>query len=149
MDNKALLTALKALDKAHGGSMSTSELTEWSDKTTPLLAFNPKYQDAFIKKKRTLSFLNLPDGIRDAALEGMVSTLKMAIAELEHPVAKAQSDLTLPEKITFRWLLDHVPIRLWGAFCALLLAAFVIGAGLSRNQAIAPLIAKIEKLLGL
>jgi len=149
VETKALLAALKALDKEHGGTMTNSELTEWSDKTTPLLAFNPEHQKAFIKKRRTLSFLNQPESIRVAALEAMVSTLKMAIAELEYPVAKAQFDLTLPEKITVRWLQDHVPMRMWGAFFTLLLAAFVLGASLSCNQTISLLIINIAKLWGL
>lgn len=48
------------------------------------------------------------------------------------PSSSAKADLPVPERVTLRWLFQHVPVGLWFSAAALLCTVFVLGVQSSR-----------------
>lgn len=62
----------------------------------------------------------------------------MTKGDVKSPSAiAAQEPLAIPEKITLRWLFNHVPYTYWVAFIGLLFAAFSLGVAAIARLSIA------------
>lgn len=48
------------------------------------------------------------------------------------PDAGSKKILSYPDKVTFKWLKDHVPIKLWLALAGVIVAVFVGGVQASK-----------------
>ena len=55
--------------------------------------------------------------------------------------------LTAPEKVTVRWLIDNVPVKVWFILAVSLLTTFLVGVAAGHSEPTRALIADIEALL--
>ena len=77
--------------------------------------------------------------LRDTIVE--LETIADHYATLGEPKRRLPA-LKYPEKITLGWVWNNASYSLWGWFCGLLAAAFMLGVGVARS----PLYAQSEKL---
>lgn len=65
---------------------------------------------------------------------------------LNNYVADTQNDLSVPEKVTLKWLYSHVPIKFWWLLIVLTFTAFMAGVLAARLSIIQELVSLIFKL---
>lgn len=61
---------------------------------------------------------------------GILKAVKQEIdgGSLPGKASSVQKPLATPEKVTLRWLFNHVPFRIWAMLIGFLIAAFTFGA---------------------
>jgi hypothetical protein len=81
------------------------------------------------------------------SIEDIVSVINSVITRLkrnpdfyikkEEPIKPSEpekTELQPPEKVTLKWIWEHVPYRYWLAFFGLLISAFLIGASIGETK---------------
>jgi hypothetical protein len=65
-------------------------------------------------------------------------------AAVAAPAPMTTASLSAPEKVTLRWMYDHVPVRLWLGGIALLLTVFFIGFAVGQVPAVRAVVCSIK-----
>lgn len=144
-DRTHLLESLKALRRERSTSSpfgSHIAFLQWSDQVLPLLAFDEKLAAEF---KHLVEAATSVETWRPKMyapnVNNAISCVAQATAALEHAatqVATAPSPaglgLAAPDKVTAKWLYEHVPLSLVGGGIVLLATAFGLGLTFSETQ---------------
>ncbi|MFL0995628.1 hypothetical protein ACJO1Z_22830 [Vibrio parahaemolyticus] len=143
--NDELLTELKKLQKTRGDLSAFSshdDFLPWSDEIPPLLEFD----ESLCKK-----FVFWADHVKSAyrmgrshhdALGECIGVVNQAIKKLEIRASsnielyqtEPDSDLCYPDKITLKWLYQHVPWSMWVGFIGVLITTFSLGIAFSETE---------------
>ncbi|MCM2309443.1 MAG: hypothetical protein NDI91_18460 [Sulfuritalea sp.] len=139
-----LIAKLKKLQYQRSGSSPFQyfvDFLRWSDNVSPLLSFNPQFQDAFkrcvgVAKAQHSSGYTGAEQINEA-----IGILNQAVLSLETPPIKSSTlstqgkpILEAPAKVTVKWLYEHVPFMLVLGGFTLLGSAFAGGIAFSETQ---------------
>lgn len=145
-DQPRMLESLKALRRERATSSpfgSHIEFLRWSDQVLPLLAFDKKLAAAFKHLVEAATIVETWRPERYAPnVNSAVGCVARGIAALEHAAAAQAAAapslptpaLAAPNKVTIKWLYEHVPLPLVGGGMALLAAAFGLGLAFSETQ---------------
>ena len=128
------LERLKSLKKSRGDINAFKKHDEfllWSDSIAPLLEFDDKLHNSFIKNSNLVKVqYNMGIDHRNSLGE-TIGLVNQAIIKLElEPENEDQnldennSDIQFPDKITIKWLYQHAPLGWWGSLLGLLITAF-------------------------
>jgi hypothetical protein len=136
MNTEELIELLKQLQTTAGGEGSFRKhesLLAWIDKVDPLLKYDDEHYALFMNAALKVSIPNISPHTAIPCLNIMKSVVNRAITELENGITSPQvprlEQLKYPEKITLKWIWDHVPaIYLWSF---LLILAFVFALGIT------------------
>ena len=142
-----ILAELKAIRQARSNVSPFKNHTEflrWADKAQSLLAFNPQLAADF---KGSVDAATAVEKWRPerypVAVNGAIGSVNEAITLLEIQIASTPntpapeprtSSLAPPEKVTIRWLIDHVPFFLVVGGAALLVSTFGLGVAFSETH---------------
>ena len=148
-DLSRMLESLKALrlERSNSSPFGThTEFLRWSDQVLPLLAFDEKLAAEF---KHLVEAATAVESWRPERyvpnINNAVGCVTRAIALLEHafapipahnapPPTPAPPSLSAPDKVTVKWLYEHVPLRLVSGGLGMLAAAFALGIAFSETQ---------------
>ncbi|TCT64569.1 hypothetical protein [Vibrio crassostreae] len=143
--NDKNLTELRKLQKVRGDLSAFSchdEFLPWADEVPPLLEFDrPLYEKFIFWSKHVKSAYRMGRPHHDALGE-CIGIVNQAVKKLELAPTlfeeansnKPIENLKYPEKVTLKWLYQHVPWGVWSGLLALLVASFTLGIGFSETQ---------------
>lgn len=140
MDNNQILSQLKQLrvDDAETAFPTHKLCNDWADNVAPLLKFNPSYYNSFMHSLQYIRIKKLSAQTIMPHLHNMVGIVKQAIIELENnitspsKITNKDKVLSPPEKVTLKWIGEHVPLKYYWSFALILV--FVFGLGITFAQ---------------
>jgi hypothetical protein len=130
-----LLAKLKPLQHQRGDVSlfpTHTEFQTWSDNALPLLAFNPSLQSQ-LKSAVHAAYINLVQEFPEGVLSNInraIGIVNQAVIELESAPLVAHAKfipLEVPEKLTLRWVQNHVPWPVYVALCTAFIFFFTLG----------------------
>lgn len=141
----ALLAELKKLQHQRSDSSPFAghiEFLQWADNVSSRLSFDPPLQSSFKSRIRTATIQHSGGRSNTEQINEAIGLLNQAVLLLEtppfqsvqpsEPVLKTQ--LEAPQKVTVKWLYEHVPLTLFLGGVAMLVSAFVAGMTFSQSQ---------------
>jgi hypothetical protein len=146
---RSTLAQLRAIRQDRGSRSPFQDHTAflcWTDEAAPLLSFNAALAQEFAGNVHSAKMLfgwKEKEGRYDGAVSEAIGTVNKAIALLEAQIASATESpgvtaitppLVAPERVTIRWLVDHVPVPSLGGGVALLISTFGAGVVFSETQ---------------
>jgi flagellar biosynthesis chaperone FliJ len=118
MDNSERLQKLKNLKiERHEGALfkSLNDCMIWIDKVAPLLKYDEDHYNDFHAHAQYVRITALSADAIMPHLNSMIGIVDQAIIELENNIEsphKAENcKLEYPEKVTLKWIWDHVPAK--------------------------------------
>ena len=146
-DPQRTLESLKSLRHERGGASPFATHTDflrWADQAAPLLAFNPEMAEEFNSSASAATTVRTwkPEKYVPA-INNAIGAVNRAITLLEHAAAPAHAHvstistpmiLVAPDKVTIKWLYEHVPFSLVGGGVGVLAAAFLFGLAFSGTR---------------
>ncbi len=106
-------------------------LLKWIDKVAPLLKYNNEHYRLFMDAALRVSIPGISSRTADPCLNIMKGVVNRAITELENDITSPQDtkkeELKYPDKITLKWLRDHVPAHFFWSFVLILFFMFCLG----------------------
>ena len=144
----SVLAELKTIRHERGANSPFKDHTDflrWSDKAEPLLAFHPGFTEEFKGSVNAAkNLLGWEESKYVGAINNAIGVVNKAITLLEtqsvslEAVALAPEvqprPLAAPDKITIKWLYEHVPLPFVVGGVGALAAAFAIGLTFSETQ---------------
>lgn len=134
MNKQSILNQLKEQfnnPKLSSGFDTQHDCIKWVTNVTPLFKFS---NDIYNKIKEYSAILNIKGLSRDTyatALNQIIRIGKETIFELgnktEAPKNKEKSSLQYPDKVTLKWLWEHIPARYVWSFILALIFVFMLG----------------------
>lgn len=155
--NEVLLHALKKLqyERSDISPFPTHiDFLKWADQVLPLLSYDEKLK---IKFKRHVASAHLSNSLRTgdttANINSAIGLLNQVVSGLEMHQKQPQlvtellskpKSLELPQKMTVKWLYEHVPLPFYVWFFGLVIAAFTSGIVFAETPLYSLLKAKIS-----
>lgn len=141
MNSKEHLEQLRSLqitDKNEVIFHKHTSLLKWIDNVAPLLKYNNEHYSLFMDAALKVSVPGISSLTGIPCLNIMKSVVNRAIIELENdiqtPEITKEKELKYPEKVTLKWLWEHVPaIYLW-SFILILIFVFSLGIMFSQTK---------------
>jgi hypothetical protein len=144
----SVLAELKTIRYERGTRSPFKDHTEflrWSDKAEPLLAFHPGFTEEFKGSVHSAkNLLGWKEEKYDGAINNAIGVVNKAITLLEtqvvalEPAALAPEvqsrPLAAPDRVTLKWLYEHVPFPLAAGAVGTLVAAFLLGLAFSETK---------------
>ena len=146
-DPQRTLESLKSLRHERGDTSPFATHTDflrWADRAAPLLTFNPGLAEEFKNSASAATTVRTwkPEKYVPA-IDNAIGAVNRAITLLEHAAAPAPAHVSpsptptilgTPEKVTIRWLYEHVPFSLVGGGLGVLATAFLLGLAFSETR---------------
>lgn len=149
MNNKELIDQLKKLqitnENEHAIFSDYKLLRLWIDKAAPLLKYNNEHYVSFMNSANRC-VQGISSRTATPCLNNMKSVINRAIIELENDIKSPNlipqkesiitPDKTIkyPEKITLKWLWEHVPAIYFWSFIGILFFVFSLGIAFSQTK---------------
>ena len=131
-----LLKELQTTARTEGMFRKHESLLAWIDKVAPLLKYSNEHYSLFMDAALKVSAPGISTRTGIPCLNIMRSVVNRVIIELENNIASPQAikqkELSPPEKVTLKWIWEHVPAIYFWSF--LLILAFVFGLGITFGQ---------------
>ena len=140
MNNNQLLKQLKQLkiDDIKKSFSTHKEWNDWADNVAPLLKYNPDHYSSFMNSLQYIRIETLSAATIVPHLYNMTGIVKQAIIELESnidPHRKTENfKLEYPQKVTLKWIWEHVPAKYYWSFFLILFFAFSLGIAFSQTN---------------
>jgi hypothetical protein len=141
MDNKERLQKLKNLKiERHEGALfkSSNDCMVWIDNVAPLLKYDNNHYNNFLAHAQYVRVTTLSADAIMPHLNSMIGIVDQAVIELENdinPPQKAESnELEYPERMTLKWIWEHVPANYYWSFLLILFFAFSLGIAFSQTN---------------
>jgi hypothetical protein len=139
MNNKDRLQKLKQLkiERREGALFkSSNDCMIWIDNVAPLLKYDENHYNNFLTHAQFARITSLSADAIMPHLNTMIGIVDQAVIELENDIDSPQkaenNKLEYPEKMTLKWIWEHVPaIYLWSL---LLVLVFVFSLGITFSQ---------------
>lgn len=142
MDNNQILLKLKQLkiDDIDKSFSTHKEWNDWADNVAPLLKFNSLYYSSFMNSLQYIRIKALSSQTILPHLHNMVGIVKQAIIELENNITSPSKitnnikSISSPEKVTLKWMWEHVPVKYYWYFALILFFVFSLGITFAQTS---------------
>jgi hypothetical protein len=132
------LKSLKIERRESGGLFKTgNDCMIWIDNVAPLLKYDEDHYNNFLAHADVVRITSLSAGTLMPHLNSMVGIVDQATIELENDITrphKADAKLEYPDKVTLKWLWEHVPAKHYWSFLLILFFAFSLGIAFSQTS---------------
>lgn len=142
MDNSERLQKLKSLKIVRREDKSlfktANDCMTWIDNVAPLLKYDEDHYNNFLDHAAIARITSLSAGTLMPHLNAMVGIVDQTIIELENnitsPHTSKQKALEYPEKMTLKWIWEHVPANYYWSFLLILFVVFTLGITFSQTN---------------
>jgi hypothetical protein len=141
MDSDERLLKLKTLkiERREGPLFKTAnDCMFWIDNVAPLLKYDEDHYNTFLAHAQYVRITTLSADAIMAHLNSMIGIVDQAIIELENNIEsphKAENGkLEYPEKMTLKWIWEHVPANYYWYFLLILFFVFSLGVAFSKTN---------------
>jgi hypothetical protein len=133
-----LLKELQTTARSEGAFRKHESVLAWIDTVAPLLKYDDEHYELFMDAALKVSIPNISSHTAIPCLNIMKSVVNRAIIELENditsPQAPKQEALKYPDKMTLKWIWDHVPANYYWSFLLILVFVFSLGITFSKTN---------------
>ena len=138
MNNQEKINRLRELANAPDvtkGFSSQSACIKWVNEIGKFVNHNPYFYQVFSEQLDIIDTVGLRQGnLYSTAINKILTLINQVITDLEAGYPKPDKkiktkkiDFENPEKVSLRWLWDHVPIRFWLYLVGVLFSVFLLG----------------------
>lgn len=136
----SLVNNLENLKKERSEALPFDDLLEfenWADEVLPLLRFSTslfsRFNSCITSAKVTHRMGNHVDSATN--MNEAIGILNQAITEAQREDQAIEfKELAYPDKVTVRWLLNHVEVKHWLLAVSILASAFVAGVSVGQSE---------------